>query len=148
VHAYAHATPDRAPTAKPAVKSFQLQGGVGRCGNQESACGGRSGRPAGRHAQPTPCAQGRPAVAMLSPLCRLERVALHAAATEGLDAQRGGRLELGRAIDGQAQRQDQHEAGSGHAPGDLSGTLDRAQRAQLRRKGMQAVGAMLAGCDG
>lgn len=83
-----------------------------------------------------------------SPLCRLERVALHAAATEGLDAQRGGRLELGRAIDGQAQRQDQHEAGGGHAPGDLSGTLDRAQRAQLRRKGMQAVGAMLAGCDG
>lgn len=72
------------------------------------------------------------------PLCALQRVAGHGAAGQGLHAQGHGGLELGRAVDGQAQSQDQHQAGTGHAAGNLGHTLNVAQRTQLQAE-MQAT---------
>lgn len=56
------------------------------------------------------------------------------AAGQGLHAQGHGGLELGRAVDGQAQSQDQDQASTGHAASNLSNALNVAQGAQLQEQ--------------
>lgn len=66
------------------------------------------------------------------PLSGLQGVPGDGAARQGLDANLGLRLELGRAVHGQAQGQDQDDTSTGHAASNLSNTLNVAQRAQLQ----------------
>ena len=73
----------------------------------------------------------------LSPLSALQGVPGNGASREGLDANLGGGLELGGSVDGEAQGQDEDEAGTREAPGDLGSALDVAEGAELKRVGVR-----------
>ena len=75
---------------------------------------------------------GNLAFSFLSPLSALEGIPGNRAARQGLHSDLGGRLELGRSVDGQAQGQDEDEAGTGEGSSDLSSSLDVAEGSELR----------------
>lgn len=77
---------------------------------------------------------GQFGVPRILPVRGEEGVAGNAAARQSLHPQLRCRLELSRAVDGQAQRQDENETSGRKTASNLSDLRDVAQRAQLYTK--------------
>ncbi len=94
---------------------------------RSSSCGhGGSRRPTPMRLSPPP---------FLSPVCGLQGVPSDGASRQRLDADGRDGLELRGSVDGEAQRQDEHQAGAGQAACHLGDALDVAQGAELEEGG-------------
>lgn len=70
-----------------------------------------------------------------SPIGRLEGVPGHGASREGLDSDGRGGLEHGRPVDREAEGEDEDEASSRGAAGNLGDALDVAEGPELQSRG-------------